>query len=91
LTAKSAGLGPRVSFQAHAGARDDGGPFVASKLDPPTSVPTTANGAPTSVASRAMRSAAEDLLRVVAAELGLAGAVEILAWERARVRAVINE
>jgi hypothetical protein len=38
-----------------------------------------------------MRSAAEDLLRVVAAELGLAGAVEILAWERARVRAVINE
>jgi hypothetical protein len=35
-------------------------------------------------------SSAEDLLRAVAAELGLGKAIEILAGERARVRAVLR-
>jgi hypothetical protein len=61
---------------------------------PPTSVSATTaavNGALASVASPATASSsAEDLLRAVAAELGLGRAVEILAGERARVRAVIG-
>jgi hypothetical protein len=38
----------------------------------------------------AVSSSAEDLLRAIAAELGLGRAVEILEGERARVRAVIG-
>jgi len=48
------------------------------------------NGAATSVALPAPSSSTEDLLRAVAAELGLGRAVEILEGERERVRAVIG-
>jgi len=50
---------------------------------------TARNGAPVPKPITA-RSSAEDLLRAVAAEIGLARAVEILAGERARVRALIG-
>jgi hypothetical protein len=43
-----------------------------------------------SVTLAASSSSAEDLLRAVAAELGLGRAVEILAQERARVRAILK-
>jgi hypothetical protein len=56
-----------------------------------TSTATAVNGTGASVASAAKPlSSAEDLLRAVAAELGLGRAVEILAGQRARVRAVIG-
>src|SRR5580658_10178730 len=54
------------------------------------STPAAANRAAPSVASAAASSSAEDLLRAVAAELGLGRAVEILARERARVRAILK-
>jgi hypothetical protein len=50
-----------------------------------TLTPASANGARPSVNSNA-----ENLLKAVAAELGLGRAMEILAGERARVRAVIE-
>jgi hypothetical protein len=55
-----------------------------------TSTTTAMNGAVPSVTSAASLSSAEDLLRAVAAELGLGRAVEILLGERKRVRAVIG-
>ncbi len=55
-----------------------------------TSTPTSVNGSAPLVAAAAIPSSAEDLLRAVAAELGLGRAVEILAEERAKVRAVIG-
>jgi hypothetical protein len=56
-----------------------------------TTTATSANGAAPSVTPAAKLSfSAEDLLRAVAAELGLGRAVEILAGERARVRAVMG-
>jgi hypothetical protein len=56
-----------------------------------TSTPTPVNGAAPPVTSLAKpTSSAEDLLRAVAAELGLGRAVEILQGERARVRAVLS-
>jgi hypothetical protein len=54
-----------------------------------TSTPRSANGA-APIAKLPATSSAEDLLRAVAAELGLGRAVEILAGERARVRALIG-
>jgi hypothetical protein len=48
------------------------------------------NGATPLAASAAPSSSAEELLRAVAAELGLGRAVEILQGERARVRAAIG-
>jgi hypothetical protein len=48
------------------------------------------NGTGASVASAAKpSSSSEDLLRAVAADVGLGRAVEILAGERARVRAIL--
>jgi hypothetical protein len=55
-----------------------------------TSTTTSVNGAAPSFASPVTTSSAEDLLRAIAAELGLRRAVEILTEERARVRAVIG-
>jgi hypothetical protein len=55
-----------------------------------TSTPKTVNGAGASVAVPTTTSSAEDLLRAVAAELGLGRAVEILARERARVAAALR-
>lgn len=57
-----------------------------------TSGPATVNGTASLVASAAQpsSSAAEDLLRAVAAELGLGRAVEILAGERARVQSILT-
>jgi hypothetical protein len=56
-----------------------------------TSTPTAVNGAVPSVTSPAKpASSTEDLLRAVAAELGLGRAVAILEGERARVRTVIG-
>lgn len=55
-----------------------------------TSTATAVNGTAASVTLPAASSSAEDLLRAIAAELGLARAVEILAGERARVRAIIG-
>jgi hypothetical protein len=55
-----------------------------------TSTPRTVNGAASSVTSATTTSSAEDLLRAIAAELGLGRAVEILAGERARVRAMLR-
>jgi hypothetical protein len=55
-----------------------------------TTTPAAVNGAVPSVALPAASSSTEDLLRAVAAELGLGRAVEILAGERERVRAVLN-
>jgi hypothetical protein len=60
----------------------------AAKTTPTT--PTSVNGTGASVTSPATTSSAEDLLRAVAAELGLGRAVEILEGERARVRAVLE-
>jgi hypothetical protein len=55
-----------------------------------TSTPTPVNGAAPSVTSLAKPSSSvEDLLRAVAAELGLGRAVEILAAESARIQAII--
>jgi hypothetical protein len=51
--------------------------------------PSTAKSAP-APRPAAARSSVEDLLRAVAAEIGLQHAMEILAGERARVRAVIG-
>jgi hypothetical protein len=50
----------------------------------------TARTAPAVARPVTMSSKAEDLLKAVAAELGLGRAMEILAGERARVRAVIG-
>jgi hypothetical protein len=61
-----------------------------SAVKPTISTPAAANGAQPLVASAGLSSATEDLLRAVAAELGLGRAVEILSEERARVRAVIG-
>jgi hypothetical protein len=55
-----------------------------------TSTPAHANEVRLSAALSAASSSNEDLLRAVAAELGLGRAVEVLQGERARVRAVIG-
>jgi hypothetical protein len=55
-----------------------------------TSTPKDVNGTGASVMSAAPSSSAEDLLRAVAAELGLGKAVEILAGERARVQSILK-
>jgi hypothetical protein len=56
-----------------------------------TSTPTVnGTGASVTTLPATTSSSAEDLLKAVAAELGLGRAVEILAGERARVRAVFN-
>jgi hypothetical protein len=55
-----------------------------------TSTPVAVNGAVPSVTSPATLSSAEDLLRAVAAEIGLGRAVEILAGGRARVRELMG-
>jgi hypothetical protein len=56
-----------------------------------TSSPTTSvNGAQPSVTLPATTSSAEDLLRAIAAELGLGRAVEILEGARASVRAMLG-
>jgi hypothetical protein len=55
-----------------------------------TSAPTSSNGARPVGAASTTTSSAEDLLRAVAAEIGLGRAVEILVGERARVRAMIG-
>jgi hypothetical protein len=54
------------------------------------STATSVNGTGASVTLPAASSSAEDLLRAVAAELGLGRAVEILAGERARVRGLMG-
>jgi uroporphyrinogen-III synthase len=54
----------------------------------PTSV--AVNGAAPSAALPPTSSSAEDLLRAVAAELGLSRAVEILQGERARVHSILR-
>jgi len=54
-----------------------------------TSTPTHANGVQPSAALSAASSSTEDLLRAVAAELGLGRAVEVLQGERARVTSLI--
>ena len=62
---------------------------VSKKATPPTSTSsktTTSNGTRPSGSATSV----EDLLRAVAAELGLGRALEILAGERARVRAVMG-
>jgi hypothetical protein len=51
---------------------------------------TTASNGASVPRPAASRSSAEDLLRAIAAEMGLGRAMEILAGERARVRAVIG-
>ncbi len=55
-----------------------------------TTSPTVKNGNSPAATMPGAQSSAEDLLRAIAAELGLGMAVEILAGERARVRAVIG-
>jgi len=55
-----------------------------------TTMTAAVNGAAPSVALRAVSSSTEDLLRAIAAELGLGRAVEILTGERARVRGLIG-
>jgi hypothetical protein len=61
---------------------------AAAKVTP--AMTTSVNGAAPSAVLPAPSSSTEDLLRAVAAELGLGRAVEILAGERARVRALIG-
>jgi hypothetical protein len=66
-------------------------PGKARRAAAKTTTSPTLNGAAPSVASAAKpSSSAEELLRAVAAELGLGRAVEILQGERARIRAVIG-
>jgi pyruvate/2-oxoglutarate dehydrogenase complex dihydrolipoamide acyltransferase (E2) component len=57
----------------------------------PASVPVSkASNGSTSPASVRRSSSAEDLLRAVAAEMGLGKAIEILAGERARVQSILK-
>jgi hypothetical protein len=53
-------------------------------------VSTTVRNGPSMARAITRRSSAEDLLRAVAAEIGLGRAVEILEGERAKVRAAIG-
>jgi hypothetical protein len=56
----------------------------------PATKPTSTNGARPLVTSPATTSSPQDLLRAVAAELGLGRAIEILQGERARVQALLR-
>ena len=64
---------------------------VRRTFRPGRGIPTRPRAVPSvSTAPSASTSRAEDLLRAVAAEVGLARAVEILVAERAKVRSLVG-
>lgn len=87
--AKAEGIKLEVGYVYNVRSAGKGG--AAKKATPATTSrkATTRSGSQSSVS--ATTSAAEELLRAVAAEVGLGRAIEILAAERARVRALIGQ
>jgi hypothetical protein len=75
---------PAASAKVRASAKTG---KARTKAETRTATPRRGGAVPRPIATT---SSAEDLFRAVAAEIGLARAMEILAGERARVRAVIG-
>jgi hypothetical protein len=93
VVAKAAAEGIKLGWRYVYNVRaSDKAPGRKKRAPTKATIPTATavNGAAPSIASAVRAASAEDLLRAVAAELGLGRAVEILAGERARVRTLIG-